>query len=124
MRKDGLKFTTQPETFARKVRVGFGIWMDRGGQWNSQEVDKNSWTPEKFGKAVGYALLASDGFVWIYNERPSWLLASSDDRLANGIDFGSEGRNKQITWIPSAYDRALEYGRKFANEAAQGKRKK
>ncbi len=121
VRQDGPKFTTQPENFARKVRVGFGIWMDRGGKWNSLDVEKNSWTPDKFRKAVGYALLASDGFLWIYNERPSWLLDSPEDKLANGVGFGSEGRNKQITWVSPAYDRALKAGRQRAQETAQGK---
>ena len=116
VREDGPKFTSQPDNFAQKVRIGFGIWMDRKQKWNSVDVEENNWTPDKFSKAVAYALLASDGFVWIYNERPTWLLASPEDRLANGIDFGSEGRNKQIFWVPPAYDRAVMEGRKLAEE--------
>ena len=124
VREEGPKFTTSPEAFRKKVRVGFGIWMDRRGKWDPVDVENNHWTPEKFSKAITYALLASDGFVWVYNERPSFLLDSPEAKPGGGIDFdfgGATGRNELITWVPSVYGEAIEEGRKRAQEAAQAK---
>ena len=123
VREEGPGFSSAPAIFRKKVRTGFGIWMDRDRHWDPVGIEKNFWTPEKFTKAVTNALLASDGFVWIYNERPTWLLDSADAKLGGGIDFGDPGRNETIKWLPRVYWEALEKAREAAlKETEKGER--
>jgi len=111
VKEEGPAFSSAPEIFRKKVRTGFGIWMDRDRHWDPVNLEKNFWTPEKFTRAVTHALVVSDGFVWIYNERPTWLLDSPDAKLGGGIGFGSPSRKNTIKWLPRAYWNALHQAR-------------
>ena len=50
-----------PEHYRRKVKAGFGLWVDYRKQ-------PNYFTPEEFQRAVTSALKVSDGYVWIWSE--------------------------------------------------------
>ena len=46
----------------------------RGAQlgWDVSDFSKNSFSPAEFESTVRSALEVSDGYVWIYSERPKW----------------------------------------------------
>jgi hypothetical protein len=68
-----LKWTAVPEKYKRQFRAGFGIWMDHKRKgWDVTDFSKNHVTPAEFEAAVRSALAVSDGYVWVYSERPKW----------------------------------------------------
>lgn len=64
-----------PERYARYVRVGFGLWLDYGGErrWDTQEFARNYFQPAEFSAAVKAALEVSDRYVWIYSHAPRFF---------------------------------------------------
>jgi predicted methyltransferase len=92
--KKSLEWTVVPEKYKSQVKAGFGIWMDhRRKGWDVTDFSKNYFSPAEFETAVRSALQVSDGYVWIYSERPKWW---TKDKL------------------PSAYIEALANARKSA----------
>ncbi len=110
-RTEALRYTRVPNVYRKKVRVGFGIYLDyfsppKGGQaWHSDEPDKNRQTPERLEKVIRFALHAGDGYVWVYSEYPSWWLDHPGDTFGEGVRMRELGTHK---WIPSVYRRAVE----------------
>ena len=71
--REALGWTALPAKYKARVRAGFGVWMDhREGGWDVADVTKNYFTPAAFESAVRSAMGVSDGYVWIYTERPKW----------------------------------------------------
>jgi hypothetical protein len=71
--KKSLDWTAVPEKYKAHVRAGFGIWMDHKRKgWDVADFSKNFFSPAEFESAVRSALEVSDGYVWIYSERPKW----------------------------------------------------
>ena len=71
--KESLRRTAAPEKYKSQVRAGFGVWMDhRRKGWDADDFSKNYFGPGEFAAAVRSALEVSDGYVWIYSERPKW----------------------------------------------------
>ena len=76
VRESAARVSRVPELYRRKVRAGFGLWVDfesdRRG-WYARDPSRNYFTPEGFGQALRGALAETDGYVWVYSERPDWL---------------------------------------------------
>lgn len=71
--KKALDWTTAPEKYKAHVRAGFGLWMDHKRKgWDVADFSKNYFSPAEFESAIRSALEVSDGYVWIYSERPKW----------------------------------------------------
>ena len=103
-----LKFTAVPEIYRKKMRVGFGLYLDmynyaESHPWYPDRPQDNYMTPEHLEKAVRIALRQSDGYVWIYNEFPSWWLGSPEATFAEGV----QSRDDHL-WIPPVYRQAVE----------------
>ena len=77
----GLKQQSRsPEKYAAHLRVGFGLWMDNKQQtkgWNVSNFSTNHFSPEEFEKSLDQALVHSDGYVWLYTEKPRWWKAAA-----------------------------------------------
>jgi hypothetical protein len=58
---DAVKISEVPEHYKKKVKAGFGLWID-------YQKKPNHFTGEEFRRAVTSALETSDGYVWIYSE--------------------------------------------------------
>ena len=129
LRREGPKLSAVPHLFRKKVRAGFGIYMNYGtydpehpergfnrGTFDSAHPERNHWTPERLTNAVANALIAADGPVWVWNEWPSWLLDSPDARLAGGIEPRHPGweKDKAVQYVPRVYWDALERARQKA----------
>jgi hypothetical protein len=68
-----LDWTAVPEKYKGQVKAGFGLWMDHKRKgWDVGDFSKNYFSPSEFETAVRSALQVSDGYVWIYSERPKW----------------------------------------------------
>jgi len=111
-RKKAIHYTRVPDLYRKKVRVGFGIYLDYSAphnrdyqEWNSDEPDKNQQSPERLEKAIRFAIQAGDGYVWIYSEYPSWWLDHPGDTFGEGVRMREPGTHK---WMPSVYRRAVE----------------
>src|SRR5262249_46946810 len=71
--KKALDATAVPEKYRGQVKAGFGIWMDHKRKgWDVGDFSKNYFSPGELESAVRSALYVSDGYVWIYSERPRW----------------------------------------------------
>jgi len=119
LRRDGPKLSAVPDLFRKKVRAGFGIYMDTGG-YDADHPEKSHWTPERLTNAVANALIAADGPVWLWNQKPCWLLDSSEARLGGGIEFDSAKHQ----YVPPVYWEAIEKGRKHAREFIASQRQR
>jgi hypothetical protein len=68
-----LEWTAVPEQYKAHVRAGFGLWMDHKRKgWDAADFAKNYFSPAEFETAARAALEVSDGYVWVYTERPKW----------------------------------------------------
>ena len=57
------------------VSVGFGLWLDYDWPkygWNSDKIDGNYFSPERFESSLRAAIEQADEYVWIYTEKPRW----------------------------------------------------
>lgn len=75
--KKGLACSQVPTLYRKKVKVGFGLFMDyiyqRPQWWFPDNVSKNFFTPDQFGQALHYANKYADGYIWIYTERAQFF---------------------------------------------------
>jgi len=72
-----LTFTTVPDLFRKKVRCGFGLWMDNardGFWWHPFDPEKNRYSPGRLQRTIHLALKYGDGYVWLWNESPNWYV--------------------------------------------------
>ena len=113
----GLRITTVPEELFRdRMRVGFGLWVDHNRKLDSEDLEKNYFTPEEFQEAVRLALEIGDGYVWLWSERANWYADSPDWKPADNAavlsskSFGG-GFGK---YVPEAYRKAIFKGRAAA----------
>jgi hypothetical protein len=72
MRYRSLEWTGVQEQFRRNHRASFGIWVDNGKVWDTQDFTRNYFTPAAFEQAVRLALNRTDRYVWIYSEKTRW----------------------------------------------------
>jgi hypothetical protein len=72
MRHRSLEWTGVQEQFRRYYRASFGIWVDNGKVWDTQDFTRNYFTPTAFEQAVRLALNRTDRYVWIYSEKTRW----------------------------------------------------
>jgi hypothetical protein len=71
--RKALDWTAVPDRYRAQVKAGFGLWMDHKRKgWDVADFSKNHFSPAEFETAVRAALQVSDGYVWIYTERPKW----------------------------------------------------
>ena len=104
-----LKFTRVPELYQKKMRVGFGLYLDMynypaSHPWYPDRPEDNYMTPDHLEKALRNAIEIGDGYVWVYSEYPSWWLDSPDATFGEGVASRPEKDHK---WIHPAYWRAV-----------------
>ena len=104
-----LKFTLVPDAYRRKIRVGFGLYLDMYNYpgnhgWYGDRPEDNFRTPDNLETSVRNAIEFSDGYVWIWSEFPSWWLDTPEARFEEGV----VGKTRHYSWIPRVYWRALE----------------
>ena len=114
-----LKFTAVPDIYRKKVRVGFGIYLDMynyqdSHPWYPDRPQDNYMTPEHLEKAVRIAIHVSDGYVWVYSEFPSWWLDGPEATFARGVVSRDDH-----SWIDPAYAEAIERAKVFDVERAR-----
>jgi hypothetical protein len=70
-----MRFSLLPELYRRRIRVGFGLWLDYGGgkRWDLRDFSKNYFSPDEFRQSLQWALEISDGYVWIYSHQPRFF---------------------------------------------------
>jgi len=76
MTEDALEIVgADAEKYKSIFSFGFGVWMDNGWRehgWDTEDFEKNFYTPANFEATVSTALRTSDEYVWIYTETPRW----------------------------------------------------
>lgn len=71
----GRKLSAIQDLYERRMRVGFGLWMDndwRNKGWDPQAPEKNYFKPDELREALRHALDVSDRYVWLYSESVNW----------------------------------------------------
>jgi hypothetical protein len=84
IRKRSMPLVADPKRFGEYYLYGFGLWMDmdwRKHGWDTKNFSKNYFTSQSFENSVRMARDASDKYVWIYTEKPSWWSASGKQNL-------------------------------------------
>jgi hypothetical protein len=64
-----------PATVTEHVRAGFGLYLDAAeplGNFNAADFKTNYFQPDEFKNCVVSALLQSDTYVWLHNEKTNW----------------------------------------------------
>ena len=111
-----LKYTMVPEAYRKKMRVGFGLYMDMynypaNHPWYADRPQENYRTPDYLETSVRNAIEVSDGYVWIYNEFPSWWLDGPEASFGQGVLVAGKIRAANDpgphSWIPRVYWRSL-----------------
>ncbi|MCS7253416.1 MAG: hypothetical protein RMK18_03315 [Armatimonadota bacterium] len=72
-------FSLFPGIYRRKILVGFGLWLDYGGQkrWSVDDFGKNYFSPDEFRRSLQMALELTDEYVWIYSQMPRFFPPSN-----------------------------------------------
>ena len=63
-----------PEDYAKKIRVGLGIYPTHHGMFNRDDFTNNKFTPDGLRDAVRMAMTTSDRITWIWNESASFWI--------------------------------------------------
>ena len=112
-----LKYTMVPEAYRKKMRVGFGLYLDMynypaNHPWYADRPEDNYRTPDYLETSVRNAIEISDGYVWIYSEFPSWWLDGPEAGFGEGVLVAGKIRAANDpgphTWIPHVYWRSLK----------------
>jgi len=93
MRRGSRRLAAQPDRYASRLSVGFGIWLDYDSDkvgWDTRDLTNNHFTPASFAVAVQAALDHADQYTWIYSQKPRWW---SPERATRAL--------------PAAYDSVL-----------------
>jgi hypothetical protein len=71
----GKNLSAVQDIYEKKMRVGFGIWLDydwRTKGWDPKDPAKNHFKPDELHEALRLALEISDRYVWLYSEKANW----------------------------------------------------
>jgi hypothetical protein len=71
----GAKMAADRAAYGRVVAPGFGLWLDydwRKLGWNTEDPQKNYFSPTGFETSLRAALEQTDEYVWVYTETPRW----------------------------------------------------
>lgn len=85
--RDAAKLCKFPDLYREKLRAGFGIWID-------YQTQQTYFSPEELQRAVGAALEVSDGYVWIYSQKPQFFPLS--EIATSYIEAITEGKRQQV----------------------------
>jgi hypothetical protein len=83
MRRGMRRLAAEPERYADRLSVSFGIWLDhewRSLGWDVADPSRNYFTPASFAAGVQAALDHADRYVWIYGETSRWWSAEGGPR--------------------------------------------
>ena len=96
IKEEGARYSADPARYKRRVRAAFPIWLKATEgielDLDTKDFTKNRHTPEEFEHVVHYAMLNSDGWIWLYAvpylDLPSEYLAAIDAaRKPHRLDF-------------------------------------
>ncbi|HEX8523907.1 MAG TPA: hypothetical protein VF669_16755 [Tepidisphaeraceae bacterium] len=100
-----------PNEFAAHVKVGFGLWLDNNsgqlGGWFKPEEKKNYFTPQQWQQSVHHALMHTDKYVWIYNERARWWDATPGEAYVNATQAARDD-TPTTSSAPRTYNNQLK----------------
>ena len=86
--REAIVLSTVPNQYREKVRAGFGLMLDYRSRLDY-------FTPDEFQMALHHALQVSDGYVWVYAERPQFFPSS----------------NIEASYIEAIFRARMEFGR-------------
>lgn len=117
IREGGRKISTLPELYARKMKVGFGLWPpgDEGFKTGRVDPAEYSYSADDLEHALHYALRESDGLVWLYMGKAleKWWTVLPEDYLAaidgawdsHPLDRRPDRVDKKVPWAAEARGR-------------------
>ncbi len=113
IKEEALLYTEVPEAYKKKVKVGFGFFVDSqnpdGAEWHEAEPDKNFMTPARLEMAVRNGLEVGDGYIWLWSQMPSWWLKGKHSQFPKDSQPLQDHIEQDIyRWIHPDYYRAVE----------------
>ena len=96
IKKDGAVYSANPSRYKKRMRASSSIWLKASEgielQVNNDDFAKNNHTPEGLEHSIHYAMLNSDGWIWLYSfpwfELPEeYLNAVKNARNPHPLDY-------------------------------------
>lgn len=104
-----------PALFDRKMRIGFGLWIDNGSNdrpWDVKEFNNNYFQPATWQNAIHFGLATSDDYVWVYSQALDWWsgrdvaaayeTAQQQGRDRPGVEYSARDSKVPAKYIPRA----------------------
>lgn len=116
-----LNISAVPELAAKRMKPGFGTWLDAGRRWSQDRpFYSNHFTPDELEHALYFALLYSDTYCFLYPERsvffagidrdhntanvhPAYYRAIANRNLPHRLNFTRDPRGADKDKIPPAH---------------------
>ena len=71
IREEGARYSADPQRYRKRIRAAFSVWLKatsgRELDLDTEDFTRNRHTPEEFEHVVHYALMHSDGWIWLYS---------------------------------------------------------
>ena len=70
IKREGPRYSSDPARYRRRIRAAFSFWLKATDgiemSLDAEDFSKNRHSPEAFEHAIHYAMLNSDGWIWLY----------------------------------------------------------
>jgi len=74
VKQASLAYSLDPDLYARKIRLGLGLFPTHPGMFSRDDFTHNKYSPAELTKAVRLAMKYTDKYVWIWNENTSFWI--------------------------------------------------
>ncbi|MFH1614601.1 MAG: sugar-binding domain-containing protein [Planctomycetota bacterium] len=112
IKKDGAIYSSDPARYKKRIKAASSIWLKRteGAEYHldSKDFNNNNYTPEEFEYAIHYAMLNSDGWIWLYavpwlNLPEEYMNAVEAARKPHRLDydFPNASKIKNLSELPA-----------------------
>ncbi len=123
-------YSLDPDLYAKKIKVGFGLYPTHHGMFDARDFTHNKFQPSDLRNAVHFAMKHTDKYAWIWNERVSfWIKGGPDAKplppLQPFVDYENkdvEGLTGKVTGTNAMRAKDVGLPTAYLDAIAQGKR--
>lgn len=93
------EFESAYETMRQQgLGVGYGLWMEYGDHWDTQNLSNNYFTPQQFQFSVQEALKRTDRNVWLYTNNLNWFNGTMPQQYIDALkNVRTKGQLERFT---------------------------
>ena len=79
VRDECAAYSEIPDDYAKRIKLGLGIFPTHHGMFDAKDLSKNKFTPAGLRDAARMAMTASDRITWIWNESATFTIRGGVD---------------------------------------------